>query len=150
MNEFSNYYMQKMLMENKPNYLRRIFATLFDYAVALVVLALVLKNFGEALPDGGYHASGLPALIPIAFWFLYFPLSEYWFGATLAMYLLDLKVVRIDSTELKFVNTFVRRILDIVDIFMFFGLIAIVVIKGSRLSQRIGDIASETMVIKVD
>ncbi len=138
------------IFENKTNLLRRISSTIFDYLIIFIINYAVVRYLGEPLPEGGYHAEGITALIPLLFWFVFFPLSEYLFSKTLGMYFLDLKVVKVDSSQLKLSDTIKRRILDIVDIFLFFGIIAIVVIKNNKLSQRVGDIVAHTIVVYED
>ena len=50
---------------------KRLVANILDYAIVLGVFYVVALKYGEPNNDGGYSIYGFPALIPVAFWFLY-------------------------------------------------------------------------------
>jgi RDD family len=60
---------------NYPYTSKRVGATLIDYTLTFALTILYIVNFGEE--DGPHHytVSGLPALVPVAFWFVYFVIT---------------------------------------------------------------------------
>ena len=83
------------------------------------------------------------------FWILYFCLIETSLNATLGNYFLNLKPVDIKTeNNVTFKQSFLRHLVDPIDMF-FFGIVAIIIIKNSKESQRLGDLLGQTKVIKV-
>jgi uncharacterized RDD family membrane protein YckC len=61
----------------------------------------------------------------------------------------DIKVVRLDGTPPRFGDYLIRWLLRIVDMTLFSGLVAVVVVVANGRGQRVGDIAAGTSVVRV-
>ena len=88
-------------------------------------------------------------LICLIVWHLYFIFMEFKFKATIGKKILGLKVVSLDSEILSYKQCLVREIFRAYsDVPLIFP--GIVTMIMSKRGQRLGDILTETMVIKVD
>lgn len=130
----------------KPNFKKRILATLFDYGLFYLMTYVYLMYFGVPNIEGGYTANGFAALPVPIIWFAYFVLVEAALGATIGHYLINLKVVKLSRKEIGFTEALKRHLLDPIDI-LFYGLPAFFTIKYSEKHQRIGDMIAGTIVI---
>ena len=126
--------------------LDRILATLIDYcAIAgisfpLVYLAIVLT---QSLGDLWYI---YVALLPLLFYHL---VCEAAFnGQSLGKKALRLRVVRLDGQRLTFWHCFLRWAFRLVDVSIASGAVAIISIICTRRSQRLGDMAAGTTVVR--
>src|SRR5260221_1182184 len=109
-----------------PYTLQRIGATVLDYAIVISMSIFSIEILGTKTSPGNYSVTGLPALFPEAFWFVYIILTERYMGGTLGHQLFRIKVVSLDRNELSFAQVFLRRIMDALEIFPCFGLIAFI------------------------
>ncbi|MFM9910915.1 MAG: RDD family protein [Chitinophagaceae bacterium] len=125
-------------------------ATIVDYIVLAVFFVALFKSFGEPNEEGGYTVSGLPASMPLLFWFCYFVLAETFFKRTLGHYIFGLRVVSIANEGSVFFQSLKRRLADLVEIVWCFGLIAIVLVKNTKFNQRLGDILAKTIVVDLN
>jgi uncharacterized RDD family membrane protein YckC len=133
--------------ETKPLILKRTLATFLDWALFLVIFIPYYKVYAIQNPeDGSWSLKGLPALGSMMIWVIYFPIAEYKFGNTLGHYLLKLRVYSLSTDNLTFIQTFKRRLCDMIDIQWCFGLLAIILIKNTEKHQRLGDIWAKTIV----
>ncbi len=138
------------LQETKPKYIgRRYLAGFIDYSIVYLITFLLVFTLGTQDEDYTYHLNGLPALIPVLFWFLFIVCLENWFGATVGNSIVSLKPTTLSgyANKISFGQSLKRHLLDPIDMF-FFGLIAIMVIKTSDKNQRLGDIWAKTTVTK--
>ena len=91
----------------------------------------------------------LVLLVSLIVWHLYFILMEYKFKATIGKKILGLKVISLKSESLSYKQCLIREIFraysDVPLIFP--GIICMIM---SKRKQRLGDILTETMVIKGD
>jgi uncharacterized RDD family membrane protein YckC len=91
----------------------------------------------------------LVLLVSLIIWHLYFILMEYKFKATIGKKVLGLKVISLDSETLSYKQCLVREIFrSYSDVPLIFP--GIVCMFMSKRKQRLGDILTETMVIKGD
>lgn len=125
---------------------KRVGATLIDYTLIYILTFFYIYTAGEQNQEGTYVVTGLPALVPMFIWFLYFVIAEYNLGGTLGHQLLKIKVVSIDNSSLHFGQILVRRIADIIEISWCFGLIAFIIAKSTDKNQRLGDLWAKTIV----
>lgn len=129
---------------------KRVGATLIDYTLIWVLDFLYLVEFGKNDSPGHYSMDGLPALLPIAFWFVYFVITERYMGGTLGHQLCKLKVVSRDNNSLSLGQVTIRRLCDALEIAWCFGLIAFLLVRSTDNHQRLGDLVAKTMVIGRD
>ena len=109
----------------------RFLAHLIDGLVILVMLGL----FSLLGP--------LDLLLPIA----YYIVMEATLGATLGKMALGLRVVKTDGSPIGWSESIIRNLLRIVD-FLFFYLVAAILIWNSPLRQRLGDQVAKTVVVR--
>ncbi|MDA3912556.1 MAG: RDD family protein [Bacteroidales bacterium] len=130
----------------KSNLKKRIFATLIDYAIFILLTFLYIMFCGEDNGKGGKSIHGLLALVVPVFYFLYFVIIEAIYGGTFGHQAFELKVLTLDRKEISFSQAFKRHLLDLID-FFFYGIPAIIAIKNSEKHQRIGDMLAKTVVV---
>lgn len=138
----------KYRMTNTKDYIgKRAAATIIDYTIIFVLTFTYIWFVGEPNQQGGKTVTGLPALAPLAFWFLYFVVAENSYSSTLGHKLVGLKVVSLDYSKVTFGQILKRRLADIIEISWCFGLIAFLVARGNDKSQRVGDLLGKTIVV---
>ena len=135
------------LPETKPYIGRRVAATFIDYTLTFALTFSYIYIVGRPDENGSHVVTGLPALVPILFWFLYFIICETFVDGTLGHQLLKIKVVSVDGTSVSLSQILVRRLADILEIAWCFGLIAYAIAKSTQNNQRLGDIWGKTIVI---
>lgn len=120
----------------------RIVATAIDYSFYAVYSILVTIIIG---------VSNVPALIilllPVLFYQLISEASMN--GQSWGKKIMNIKVTKIDGSELTFFACFIRWIFRIIDITFLFGAISTIVIILNGKGQRIGDIVANTAVIRL-
>ncbi len=131
----------------QPNIGKRIGATIIDYGIIFIFFIAYVSVFGEPNDEGGHTVTGFPALVPIGFWFVYLIVLEYKWGSTLGHLIFQLTVTDLVYGRPSFSQIFKRRLCDIFDITMSFGIVAFILVKNTRYNQRLGDIWAKTLVI---
>jgi uncharacterized RDD family membrane protein YckC len=103
---------------------------------------------GEPNEEGGFSVTGLLAMVPTLFWFVYIVLLETFYGATVGNSLMDLKPRSLTSSSgtLSLGQSIKRHLLDPIDMFPF-GFLGIILIKNTEKNQRLGDIWAKTIVV---
>ena len=127
----------------------RGFAALLDFVVA-TVLTLGWATAWSTLTEGaGGVLVGVVLLTAILFGWSYFIFLEWlWNGQTLGKRVFGLRVINEDGSPARFIAVFVRNLVRVVDFlpgFYGFGLLSIVL---SSRSQRLGDLAAGTFVVR--
>lgn len=129
----------------------RGFAALVDFVLASLIFAGALYGFG--LLSDAFDAAGpffgVLVLVTFTLAWSYFVLLEWlWQGQTIGKRLYGLRVIRDDGAPAGFVAVLVRNLMRIVDFLpAFYGLGLLTIIVTSR-SQRLGDIAAGTYVVR--
>lgn len=136
------------MLSTKPNIEKRILATVIDYTIIYFVFYVFLELFGEPDEEGGTHITGMVGMFPFLFWFIYLPISEWKFGATMGHQLFKLKIVSLSKRPLTLTQTLKRRLADPIDLHWCFGLLAFLLVKNTQFNQRFGDIWAKTIVVK--
>ena len=139
-----------MLQNPETNIKRRFIAGLIDYAIIYGIAFIVIFTLGEPDAEGTYTLTGLPALIPVVFWFVLTVGFETALGGTLGNSLVRLKVLPANGSmrNLSLKESFKRHLMDPIDMFAF-GLVAIIIISNTDRKQRLGDLWAKTVVIKM-
>ena len=136
-------------MKSEKFITRRIIAGIIDYSIIFAITSFYIYQFGEINSEGAYSVSGIKTFPIIIFWLLYICGTELTLDSTLGNYIAGLKPVDLETeSKINFKQSFLRHILDIIDMF-FFGLVAIIIIKNSSESQRLGDLLAKTKVVKI-
>lgn len=136
--------------KTEPNITRRIGATIIDYIVIFSFFIWFVSTFGEPNEEGGKTVSGVAALIPCIFWFVWLVLPETFYGTTLGHVLMKLKVVSFEGNKITFVQALKRRLCDALEISWCFGLIAFLLVKNTQNNQRLGDILAKARVLNTN
>ena len=135
------------LPDTKPYIEKRVAATFIDYTLTFALTFSYIYIVGQPDENGSHVVTGLPALVPILFWYLYFVICETYVDGTLGHQLLKIKVVSVDGKNVSLSQIFMRRLADILEIAWCFGLIAYAIAKSTQNNQRLGDIWAKTIVI---
>ncbi len=132
----------------QTNIRRRIVAAIFDYGIIYGFTLAYLIHYGTIDAEGKYTVSGLKAFPTMLIWFVFTIGLEQLLGATIGNGIMGLKVVKEDAiNKPTIIQSLKRHLLDVPDM-LFFGLIAIVLIKNTPKKQRLGDIVAKTLVIR--
>ncbi|MCD9853100.1 RDD family protein [Epilithonimonas sp. JDS] len=137
-------------MKNKKFVSRRIIAGFIDYSIILGLTYLYIYKFGSLNDEGEYSVNGFKTIPIIIFWFIYLCVIEVTVNSTLGNFIVRLTPVDLQTeNKITLKQSFLRHIVDLLDMF-FFGLVAIIIIKNSNDSQRLGDLLAKTKVIEAD
>lgn len=119
---------------------------LFGYLILLQVFLSIFQ--GVFSGDRGWEI--LAVLLPFLAYFLYNILFEIWnIGQTPGKLAMGIKVVRLDGKDPEWSDVVLRAVLHLVDSIFSFSVIGAVLIKTTGKSQRLGDMAANTTVIKI-
>lgn len=128
----------------------RILSGLIDVVVSVLILILLTwlsfrLAFGvdTALLYGLLALSSMVALVAIPT-----TLETVTHGKTLGHYALGLRTVRDDAGPIRFRHALTRALVGVVEIYMMFGVPALVCAAGSRRGKRVGDLVAGTYVIR--
>lgn len=128
-------------------------AWLMDLAIVLIsyfILLQLLRNILGFLFSGEQGWTILLVLLPFLGYFLYNILFEIWnMGQTPGKLAMGIKVVRLDGKDPEWSDVVLRSVLHLVDSLFSFSVIGAVLIKTTGKCQRLGDMAANTTVIKI-
>lgn len=142
-------------METAGNVLsRRILATGIDWLV-LVVIAFSFPVVLGLIDGTSTLASDATLGGLIVLWWLvslptYYVFFEAWIGRTIGKILLDLTVVRSDGSPCTFGDALVRTVLRPLDFLPVGYLLGGIVAATTDYGQRLGDLAADTTVVKLE
>jgi uncharacterized RDD family membrane protein YckC len=111
------------------------------YYIYALAVASIFDNFSFAFI--------LPVIYLLSFMLYYILMEQYAGGQTLGKKVVRIRVVRTDGQPLTLVDSAMRAFLLLFEGFFTLGTLAILISGTSRLRQRIGDVASDTVVINV-
>lgn len=140
-----------MLSEARPKFIgKRISATIVDYTIIFGLTIFYISTVGHETSEAKYSVEGLPALVPLVFWFMYFVVCESFLEGTIGHQIMKLKVVTLSGSKPSFEQTLTRRLCDVIEIGWCFGFIAFLIVYKNDAAQRLDDILSKTIVIGTD
>lgn len=84
-----------MLQRPETNIKQRFFAGLIDYTIIYAVTFTLIFLLGESDGQGTYSLNGLPALLPVLFWFILTVGLETALGGTLGNSIVRLKALQL-------------------------------------------------------
>ena len=128
----------------------RFLAILIDAIILGIVSGVIGAAFGGAQASGGNASvslAGVPALLAIVIYFLYFIVLEALQGATVGKMILGLRVVKTNGAPITWTDSLIRNLLRIID-GLFAYLVGAILIWTSPLKQRLGDRLANTVVVK--
>ncbi|MCB9306661.1 MAG: RDD family protein [Lewinellaceae bacterium] len=133
----------------------RMLAWLLDLVVFvisyfLLFLLLLRPLLSAVFRDSGFDLGFAFFLLPFLFYFFYNIFFEIWnAGRTPGKMALNIRVVRLDGKDPEWSDVVMRALLHLVDSFFSAGIIGSLLIKTTGKSQRLGDMAANTTVIKL-
>jgi uncharacterized RDD family membrane protein YckC len=130
----------------------RGFAAVVDFVIATLVFAgaffgmsLLVRSFGEI----GAQLLGVLTLLTFFIAWSYFIVLEWlWQGQTVGKRLYGLRVIRDDGAPAGFIAVLIRNLIRIVDFLPLFYGLGLLMIIGTSRSQRLGDLAAGTYVVR--
>ena len=137
----------------------RGFAALLDFLVAAVIVftALLLLGVGGALlgvagalgEASFFLLGGLTLIVTLVLIWAYFILLEWlWNGQTIGKRVFRLRVINEDGSPAQFTAVLIRNLLRLVDFLPALYGLGVLVIVLSPKSQRLGDLAAGTYVVR--
>lgn len=136
-----------IIKQEVANVGERIAAQLLDYLIIFsyfIVTAMISENL---IKWSNGDVFMVIAMIPAFFYSL---LSETFMqGQSLGKKALKIKVVKIDGSQASIGSYIVRWLFRIVDVNIFYGLVAIITIAVNGKGQRLGDIVAKTSVVSL-
>lgn len=127
----------------------RVLAFIIDVVVifaANILLSLALGYTIARFIRGGELILILVLSLVTTFYTLFFEVFNR--GQTLGKMALRIQVVRIDGAQVTFTDLLLRWVFRLVDIWLSFGAIAVVIISSSRKGQRLGDVVANTVIVR--
>ena len=134
----------------------RIVAALIDIVVItalFVIMALAWGDVSKTTNDGNtsYHIylwNG-PFLLFLVASFAYFVVLEGLIGATLGKLVMGLRVVDVDGSDCSWPAALIRNVLRFIDGLPIFYLVGLIAVAVNEKKQRLGDLAAQTLVVRV-
>ena len=127
----------------------RGFAALLDFVVASALTFGWITAWSILVTATGGALIGVVLFTAVVFGWSYFIVLEWlWNGQTLGKRLFGLRVIIEDGSPARFIAVFVRNLVRVVDFLPgFYGLGLVCIVLSSR-SQRLGDLAAGTYVVR--
>jgi uncharacterized RDD family membrane protein YckC len=128
-------------------------AALIDAFLSLLMvfgLTIAAIFVGARLPPGlGSQLAGVAAFAILASWVAYFVLLEWlWNGQTIGKRRAGLRVIGPDGEPARFTAVLIRNLVRLVDFLPFWYALGVVTIFLTPRSQRLGDLAAGTYVVR--
>lgn len=132
----------------------RMLAWLLDWVIVvlgyILLLILIRLILPDNLPGNWFDPAIVFFLIPLLGYFLYNTFFEIWnSGQTPGKSVVNIKVVRLDGKDPEWSDVVLRALLQMVDSIFSAGVIGSLLIKTTAKSQRFGDMAANTTVIRL-
>ena len=132
----------------------RILAFFIDFVIVqfayYILIMLVMFTVGNILLNSDILLGILLGLMPLVLFLMYQFFSEIVAnGQTIGKKAIGIKVARLDGREPGMSEYLLRTIFHLVDTFFSVGIIGTLLIGSSSKNQRLGDITSNTTVIKL-
>ena len=142
-------YIKMIIQVTEKNLGKRILAFSLDYLIIWVLTICYMYFFGVINEEGAYQINGMQVFIPFIVWVFFTIGLEQIIGNTLGHYLLDLKLISIDSPDQKISvgQSISKHLFDPLDVFFFIG---IILINTTKHNQRLGDIVARTTITNLN
>ena len=125
----------------------RLIAKLIDGAVQVVGLALVL-GAGAVLNVTPLGMAGVYFGVFLVLFGYPVTIETLWRGRTLGKAAMGLRVVTVDGAPIQFRHALVRDALGLIDFYLTAGGAAVLSVLATKRSQRLGDLAGGTLVLR--
>ncbi len=120
---------------------------MIDYGVIYLLSIYYVTLVGEPNEIGNYTVQGPLALVPLLVWFFLLPFSEGITGYTLGRKLVGIKTLGANGTPIGWRRALKRRFLDFFEIWMSFGIIALIMAHKHPQKRRVGDLWADSYVV---
>lgn len=137
------------------NVMERILATVIDAVIMLGVLIGLYVTVIMIAVNGTFDSSTTEVLgwvfLGIGILDVLYPVlcETFWNGQTIGKRMMRLRVMRVDGTQPRIVDYFLRWLIGLVEIVLTSGAVAAILIMASRNHQRLGDMAAGTTVVRL-
>lgn len=128
----------------------RILAFMLDTVIVVIAVLLIANVLFGLVLDLGLSAEFQYLVLAPMFTFYTLVMESLNQGQTIGKMALRIKVVRVDGEQMVFTDYLLRWAFRMIDIWLSLGAIAIVVISSSSKGQRLGDMVSNTTVVKAN
>jgi uncharacterized RDD family membrane protein YckC len=127
----------------------RTIATIVDLLIQFVAF-LAITTAGVAAGSGNETVTIVVVLVAVfvVVWGYFIVLEGLWNGRTPGKAVARIRVVRADGRPVTWIQVTVRNLLRIIDFLPFYYLLGGVLVVVSRRSQRLGDLAAGTVVVR--
>ena len=130
----------------------RGFAAVLDFGLAAVIVfaALALLSWTGLFDEAtAFAVGGIAVIVTLVLVWAYFILFEWlWNGQTIGKRAFKLRVINEDGSPAQFTAVLIRNLLRLVDFLPAFYGVGVMVIVLSPKSQRLGDLAAGTYVVR--
>src|SRR6266849_5739400 len=130
----------------------RGFAAVLDFALASLIVFAALMHLSFAASETGdvlYILGGVEVIVTLVLIWSYFILLEWlWNGQTIGKRAYRLRVISEDGSPAQFTAVLIRNLLRLVDFLPALYGLGVLVIVLSPKSQRLGDLAAGTYVVR--
>ncbi len=133
----------------------RILAALLDSIFIAVYVGLIFLCFGlggflktQYIEDHQYFLMTLAIILSLPILLYHFLSETFMNGQSLGKKIVGIKVVKTDGTQAGISSYLLRSVFRIIDVQLVNGIVAVICIPVSEKSQRLGDMAAGTTVIK--
>jgi uncharacterized RDD family membrane protein YckC len=130
----------------------RGFAAVVDFAIASLIVFAALMLLGSVSPENVnsfFVLGGVAVIVTLVLIWSYFILLEWlWNGQTIGKRIYKLRVINEDGSPAQFTAVLIRNLLRLVDFLPAFYGLGVLVIVLSPKSQRLGDLAAGTYVVR--
>jgi uncharacterized RDD family membrane protein YckC len=126
----------------------RALATIVDWLIQAAMMWLLFVVVGAFHLQGATGVAALSFGLFMSFFGYYIAFEGLWHGQTPGKRTQRIRVVKIDGQPATFGPIFIRNILRIVDFLPTYYAIGVISIAVTSHSQRIGDLAAGTMVVR--
>lgn len=131
----------------------RIFAFLMDMLLVLVGCFVLLIIFSIFMASGIFSGPFWGVVMIVTFFLLFFfynILFELFnYGQTPGKRAMNIRVVRLDGKDPEWSDLVLRALLQMIDSLLSLGVMGVLLIKTTEASQRLGDMAANTTLIRV-
>ncbi len=134
----------------------RILATILDgifimiyVVIIMLILGISVSGASDYFSDNYYLMIAILILLGLPVLLYHFLSETFMNGQSFGKKIVGIKVVKLDGTQPGIGSYLIRSLLRIIDIQIMNGLVALISVAVSEKSQRLGDMAAGTTVIKL-
>jgi len=134
----------------------RLLATILDniFIVVYIVIILLILGLGvrsntNLIDENRYFILTLLSILTLPVLIYHFLSETFMNGQSFGKKIVGIKVVKLDGTQPGIGSYFIRSVLRLIDLRISSGLVALISVAVSEKSQRLGDMAAGTTVIKL-